>query len=73
MTAPHAPWRVGTHYGIHVYEGDRPVATFHREEDARRCVADREAVQRMRELLDRPDRLDSHIEHQFRRALDGAT
>lgn len=31
-------WRVGNHYGIHVYEGDRPVATFHREADARRCV-----------------------------------
>lgn len=32
------PWRVGRHYGIHVYEGDRPVATFHRVEDARRAV-----------------------------------
>jgi len=27
-------WRIGKHYGIHVYEGDRPVATFHRAEDA---------------------------------------
>lgn len=27
-------WRVGTHYGIHLYEGTRPVATFHRPEDA---------------------------------------
>lgn len=27
-------WRIGNHYGIHVYEGDRPVATFHRAEDA---------------------------------------
>ncbi len=34
-----APWRVGSHYGIHVYEGDRPVATFHRPEDAARAVA----------------------------------
>ena len=32
------PWRVGKHYGIHVYEGDRPVATFHRPEDAQRAV-----------------------------------
>lgn len=32
-------WRVGEHYGIHVYDGNRPVATFHTEEDARRCVA----------------------------------
>lgn len=31
-------WRVGSHYGIHVYEGDRPVATFHDAADARRCV-----------------------------------
>ena len=34
-------WRVGQHYRIHVYQGDRPVATFHREEDAARAVADR--------------------------------
>jgi len=33
------PWRVGQHYGLHVYEGDRPVATFHRPEDAARTVA----------------------------------
>jgi hypothetical protein len=38
------PWRVGQHYGIHVYEvtaagDDRPVATFHRAEDAARAVA----------------------------------
>lgn len=31
-------WRVGKHYGIHVYDGDRPVATFHLEEDAKRAV-----------------------------------
>jgi hypothetical protein len=31
-------WRVGSHYGIHVYEGDRPVATFHTAIDARRAV-----------------------------------
>jgi hypothetical protein len=32
-------WRVGQHYEIHVYEGDRPVATFHGIADARRAVA----------------------------------
>jgi len=31
-------WRVGEHYGIHVYEGDRPVATFLTETDARMAV-----------------------------------
>lgn len=28
------PWRLGQHYAIHVYEGDRPVATFHQPADA---------------------------------------
>jgi hypothetical protein len=42
-------WRVGSHYGIHVYEitnsepgtenDDRPVATFHTAQDARNAVA----------------------------------
>lgn len=32
-------WRVGEHYGIHVYEGDRPVATFHDAKDAASAVA----------------------------------
>jgi hypothetical protein len=31
-------WRLGQHYLIHVYEGDRPVATFHDPIDARRAV-----------------------------------
>lgn len=31
-------WRVGAHYGIHVYEGERPVATFHDPADAQRAV-----------------------------------
>jgi hypothetical protein len=31
-------WRVGQHYGIHVYEDQRPVATFHTVADARRAV-----------------------------------
>jgi hypothetical protein len=35
---PETLWRVGRHYGIHVYQGDRPVATFQRAEDAARCV-----------------------------------
>lgn len=37
--APPGEWRVGQHYGIHVYEGDRPVATFHDAADAERAVA----------------------------------
>ena len=32
------PWRVGVHYGIHVYAGDRPVATFHNAYDAAAAV-----------------------------------
>ena len=35
---PAVLWRVGSHYGIHVYAGDVPVATFHRAEDALRAV-----------------------------------
>jgi len=31
-------WRVGQHYNIHVYEEDRPVATFFDPADARRAV-----------------------------------
>lgn len=31
-------WRVGTHYGIHIYEDDRPVATFFREDEARHAA-----------------------------------
>jgi hypothetical protein len=37
-------WRVGQHYGIHVYEDQRPVATFHTVADARRAV---DAVNRL--------------------------
>lgn len=33
-----AKWRVGSHYGVHVYEGDRPVATFFQAEDAQAAV-----------------------------------
>lgn len=32
-------YRVGSHYGIHVYDGDRPVATFHDPDEAARFVA----------------------------------
>ena len=35
---PRAPWRTGSHYGIQVYEGDRPVATFHTVADAHCAV-----------------------------------
>jgi hypothetical protein len=35
----HEPWRVGSHYAIHVYQGERPVATFHDPADAARAVA----------------------------------
>lgn len=38
------PWRVGTHYGIHVYAGDVPVATFLRPEWAARAVDDHNAA-----------------------------
>lgn len=48
--AADGPWRVGNHYGIHVYEGDRPVATFHQPEDAAQCVRDRAAACRARPL-----------------------
>jgi hypothetical protein len=37
------PWRVGRHYNIHVYEDDRPVATFFRSEDAAAAVAEHNA------------------------------
>ena len=43
-------WRVGEHYGIHVYCGDQPVATFFTPGEARRAVeahnADRGGEQR---------------------------
>ena len=32
-------WRVGAHYGIHVYDGDVPIATFHTAADAAAAVA----------------------------------
>jgi hypothetical protein len=39
VSTHHPIWRVGTHYGVHVYEvrvtvDDRPVATFHDKKDA---------------------------------------
>ena len=33
------PWRVGRHYPIHVYEDNRPVATFFDADDAAAAVA----------------------------------
>lgn len=47
-------WRVGEHYGIHVYDGDRPVATFHRAEDAAEVVAAHNEVVAQRESADDP-------------------
>lgn len=54
MTNRPRTWRVGDHYGIHVYEvdpepygEDRPVATFHREEDARRAVTAFNAMEQL--------------------------
>lgn len=31
-------WRIGSHYGIHVYNGEIPVATFRNAADALRAV-----------------------------------
>lgn len=31
-------YRVGEHYGIHVYQGERPVATFHDADEADKFV-----------------------------------
>ena len=50
-------WRVGRHYGIHVYEGNRPVATFHREEDAAAAV---DAVNRLRPRVRPPTAKEAH-------------
>jgi hypothetical protein len=38
-SAERARYRVGSHYGIHVYEGNRPVATFHDAGEAASFVA----------------------------------
>lgn len=37
--APGGEWRVGRRVPIHVYEGERPLGTFLRAEDAARAVA----------------------------------
>lgn len=39
-----AEWRVGRHYPIHVYEGDRPIATFFTAVDAAQAVHDHNAA-----------------------------
>jgi hypothetical protein len=44
-------WRVGRHYGVHVYEGDRPVATFFTVDDARRAVDDHNRAEALRAQL----------------------
>lgn len=60
-------WRVGRSYDIHVYAGDRPVATFHRPEDAYRAVqaanspTEEEVVQRICTALNVPyETADGH-------------
>lgn len=54
------PWRVGGHYGIHVYQGDLPVATFFRPEDAARTVqAVNDLQRRDREILSGIDLIDT--------------
>lgn len=49
------PWRVGQHYQIHVYEGDRPVATFHTAIDAWQAVRDHNAAADLCEAVERAD------------------
>jgi hypothetical protein len=52
---PEARYRVGEHYGIHVYEGDRPVATFFNPEEAALFVAAVNAAMSDDELRTKPD------------------
>jgi hypothetical protein len=33
-------WRLGQHHKVHVYEGEEPIATFHKTENARQAVED---------------------------------
>ena len=62
-------WRVGESYPIHVYEvgptspeEDRPVATFLREEDARRCVRALEYLEEIRAYCREVDDIgESHV------------
>lgn len=64
-------WRVGEHYGIHVYESDRPVATFLTEDDAARCVdAVNGAVASERTLYLNHDRTKP-VAGDVARAMDG--
>jgi len=63
-----APWRVGQHYGLHVYEGERPVATFHRPEDAARAV---DAVNGAAPAGQDTERLREEIAAALRRRMDG--
>ncbi|NAE18016.1 hypothetical protein [Enterococcus hirae] len=67
--AAEGPWRVGRRVPIHVYEGDRPVATFHNADDARAAML---AVNTVRSGL-----LDGDVPEKIRRdtwreALEGA-
>lgn len=51
------PWRVGNHYGIHVYAGDEPVATFHSAVSAERAVAAVNGTAVPEQMLRRGDRV----------------
>ncbi len=48
-------WRQGRSFPIHIYDGDIPVATFHRAEDAARAVAAVNAVEAVEKLCDRAE------------------
>lgn len=62
------PWRVGTHYSVHVYEGQRPIATFFTSADARLAV---QAYNEFREKAEGgPDEALSDLEIIQRHALD---
>lgn len=58
-------WRIGNHYGIHVYEGDRPVATFHSADDAARAVAAVNAAPAPSRPADREEIGDIIFDHVF--------
>jgi len=74
-----ARWRVGKSYGIHVYSGDVPVATFFRAADARAAVvaynADHqieppESVESLRAERDKAVADVAHYKDQFRLVCD---
>lgn len=44
-------WRLGEHYRIHVYEDQRPVATFFEEADAKLAVEDHNDIDALRSAI----------------------